>query len=293
MKLIYEMDLTKTPVHLKFNYAAYTKLPGFYHSHQGLEIIYVHAGRGDVLVNRKVYEIRPGSLYIFQPYQLHRIRPQVTSETPYIRSKFLIEPSFFYDRLQHMPLLQLFFLQLWKHEMQHPVIYDLHRHPYLLELIKEYQARIHTTSPAPEMQEDGFLFMTQLFQLLKNGWHTHLFGKAPVLQKREHHQAEHVIHWLEQHLHEPLALDRIADELHVTKHHLSRLFKKATGSTISEYMTILRIQKARTLLETTEHTIEQISQDIGLGNVSYFCEIFKNAMGITPLQYRLFLIKHP
>lgn len=294
MKLIYEMDLTKIPFHLKFHYAAYSELPDFYHSHQGLEMIYIYAGQGDILVNRKVYEVRPNSLYIFQPYQLHRIRIHVTTETPYIRSKFLIEPSIFYDRLQHMPLLQKFFLQIWKHEIAQPVIYDMQSNPFVLELMKEYQSRIKTPSPAPEIQEEGFLFLTQLFQLLKNNWQTHLFGDAPgILQKREYHQAEHVIHWLEEYMHEPLELDRIADELHVTKHHLSRLFKKATGSTISEYMTVLRIQKARRLLETTEHSIEQISQDIGLGNVSYFCEIFKKAMGITPLQYRLFLLKHP
>ncbi|OUS70804.1 hypothetical protein B1748_27860 [Paenibacillus sp. MY03] len=294
MKLIHEMDLTKIPFHLKFHYASYSDSPNFYHSHQGLELIYVHAGQGDILINRNVYEIRPNSLYIFQPYQLHRIRLHVTPETPYIRSKFLMEPAILYDRLQHLPLLQFFFLQIWKHEIVQPVIFDMDNNPYVLELMREYQSRIKKPSLDPEAQEESFLFLTQLFQLLKNNWHTHLFGEAPVLvQKRSHHMAEQVIQLLEKYIHEPLELDRIAAEIHVTKHHLSRLFKKATGSTISEYMTVLRIQRARILLETTGQSVEQISQDIGLGNVSYFCEIFKREVGMTPLQYRLFLLKHP
>ncbi len=179
MKLIHEMDLTKTPFHLEFNYASCSNSSNFYHSHQGLELIYVHAGQGDIVINRKVYEVRPNSLYIFQPYQLHRIRLQVTPETPYIRSKFLVEPSILYDRLQQLPLLQYFFLQIWKHEIIQPVLFDMDNNPYVLELMREYQSRLKTPSPAPEAQEESLLFLTQLFQLLNDSK-----GSDPVRDDR-------------------------------------------------------------------------------------------------------------
>ncbi len=293
MKLIHEMELSKIRFHLKFAYATYADYPNFYHAHQGLEMIYIHSGQGDILVNHKVYEVKPNSLFLFQPYQLHRIRMHASPSIPFIRSKFLVEPSHFHERLLSLPELQSFFLQIWKHEIVQPVLFHLDESPFLTALMKEYQSRFKQPSDSSERQEESFLFLSQLFQLLKNNYYTQLFGDLPTLQKREHHQAEHIIHWLEQHLHEPLELDRIAEEMHISKHHMSRLFKRATGSTISEYMTVIRIQKARRLLETTERSIEQISLDIGIGNVSYFCEIFKKAMGHTPLQYRLFLVKHP
>ncbi|MNI16337.1 Bifunctional transcriptional activator/DNA repair enzyme AdaA [compost metagenome] len=240
-----------------------------------------------------MYEIRDHTLLIFQPYQLHRIRMKVSQQTPFIRSKFLFEPSFFDDKISHTPNLQSFYRHIWKHEILQPVVHDIDNHPFFNKLLEEYRSRFLLPLEPTERQEESILFLMEFFQLLKRNWQTHLFGDMPHQPEREQHHAESIIHWLENHLHEPLELDRMAHDLHVTKHHLSRLFKRSTGSTISEYLTIIRIQKACRMLETTERSIEQISLDVGIGNTSYFCEIFKKAMGHTPLQYRLFLTKHP
>jgi AraC family transcriptional regulator of arabinose operon len=291
MEIINDLNMSLIPVHLKFAYSTYSDFAGFYHAHQGIEVLYVHQGQGDVLVNRKMYEVRDHTILLFQPYQLHRIRMNVSTATPFTRSKFMIEPSFMEEKLSHTPHLQAFFRRLWKQTILQPVLYDMNRHPRLMNLMDDYNDRLQELTPS-EKQEESVLFLMEFIHLLKSNWSPQLFGEHKSSPEREPHHAESIIHWLEQHLHEPLELDRLAHDMHLSKHHLSRLFKRSTGSTIGEYLTVIRIQRACRLLETSDRSVEQISLDVGIGNTSYFCEIFKKAMGSTPLQYRLFLTKH-
>lgn len=288
MKLINDSNLLLDPVNLKFAYATIANFPGFYHAHQGIEFLYIHSGKGDVLVNHKIYTIRDHTCVFYQPYQLHRIRMDVSPTSPFIRSKFLFEPSFLDEKLSFAPNLQTFFRRLWKHEVVQPVIYDVNHNRQLVSLMDEFQNRVKKLH-ASEKQEESLLFLVEFIHLLKLSWSTHLFGENPNSREREHHHSEIMIQWLENHLEESFVLDRMAHDLHLSKHHLSRLFKRSTGSTLTEYLTIIRIQKACRLLETSEKSIEQISLSVGISNISYFCEIFKKTMGSTPLQYRLSL----
>ncbi|RAV20088.1 AraC family transcriptional regulator [Paenibacillus contaminans] len=290
MKLINDLNLLHEPLQLKFSFTTLSGFPGYFHAHQGIEILYVHSGAGDVLLNRQMYEIRDHTLLIFQPYQLHRIRMNATPEKPYTRSKFMIEPSFLDEKMSFAPELSEFFRSIWKREILQPVLYGMNASPRFAALMEDYRERFRSMNGAGR-QEASILFCLEFFHLLKHGWEQELFGAKEGAHLRESHHAEIIIGWLEAHLHEPLRLDQLAQDLHLSKHHLSRLFKRATGSTISEFLNILRAQKACRLLETSVLSVEQIAQKVGVSDTSYFCEIFKRFMGQTPLQYRLGLYK--
>lgn len=288
MKLINDLNLTHNPVQLKFAFATLSGYPGFYHEHQGMEILYIHRGVGDVFINRQLYEIRDHTMLIFRPYQLHRIRMDATPQTPYVRSKLLFEPSFFDGKLSFAPELQSFFRRVWKQEPMRPVLYDLDDCPYFPEFMNEYADRFARLAPA-HVQEASVLFLIEFFHRLRGRRETELLGAGPHRPKAWPNapHAEKIVAWLERHLDEPLDLDRLAGDLHLSKPHLSRLFKRSTGSTISEFLNIVRVQRACRLLETTDKTVEQIARDVGIGNTSYFCEMFKAAVGQTPLQYKI------
>lgn len=284
MRLINDLNLSKQPLQLQFARTITEGFPGYYHAHQGMEFLYVLEGQGDVFINRKMYTIRPGTLLYFQPYQLHRIRMNVSPETPYKRSKLSFEPSVFDAKLGFAPGLQAFFRQMWKQEIAQPVLYLDQPIVRLDSLIEEY-AQTYTALPPIQQQEAAILFLIDFFHILQSHYGSTLFKENSPLS-RGLHLSELAMEWLEHHLHEPFELDRMAADLHVSKHHLSRIFKRATGSTLSEYLTIIRIHRACHLLETSEKSIEHISQEIGIANTSYFCEIFRNSIGYTPLQYR-------
>ena len=64
------------------------------------------------------------------------------------------------------------------------------------------------------------------------------------------------------------------------------LFKKFTNFTPMEYLTNYRVERACELLKPTDKTVAEIAFDCGFSGNSYFGEIFKRSMGITPKEYR-------
>lgn len=78
----------------------------------------------------------------------------------------------------------------------------------------------------------------------------------------------------------------IASHININESYLQRIFKVQTGHTIIDYITILRLDKARMLLANTSIPIIDISNYIGINSRQYFTFIFKKHFGKTPSQYR-------
>ncbi len=83
-----------------------------------------------------------------------------------------------------------------------------------------------------------------------------------------------------------LGLKNLAAQLNVNPSYLSTLFKKETGSTLTEYVNQKRIEHAVFLLNTTNLQIQMIAQYSGIADVNYFTKTFKKIIGITPKEYR-------
>ena len=87
-------------------------------------------------------------------------------------------------------------------------------------------------------------------------------------------------------LKEPFLLSDIADSLYVTKEHLSRTFKKATGKTIQEVMMDYKILEAKKLIEQHELSLIDISDMLCFSSSAHFSTAFKKKVGITPKDYK-------
>lgn len=83
-----------------------------------------------------------------------------------------------------------------------------------------------------------------------------------------------------------LGLKTLADLLNVNASYLSTLFKKETGSTLTEYVNRRRIDQAIFLLNSTTMQIQSIAQYCGIPDVNYFTKTFKKYIGKTPKDYR-------
>lgn len=83
-----------------------------------------------------------------------------------------------------------------------------------------------------------------------------------------------------------LSLKNQAEHLNINASYLSTLFKKETGSTLTEYVNKKRMDHALFLLNTTNLQIQNIAQHCGFPDVNYFTKTFKKYMGKTPKEYR-------
>ncbi len=87
------------------------------------------------------------------------------------------------------------------------------------------------------------------------------------------------------HLNPTLSLEEIATQLHISPYHLSHVFKKVTGKSISSYWQAQRLDVARRLL-VSGNSILEAAEKAGFSSQSYFCRAFQKQFGTTPSQYR-------
>jgi two-component system response regulator YesN len=78
----------------------------------------------------------------------------------------------------------------------------------------------------------------------------------------------------------------ISKAIYLSPYYLSHIFKKETGSTLLEYLTKVRIEEAKRLLESTPWNTTRISFEVGYSDQSYFCKVFKKSEGISASDYK-------
>ncbi|MFB9277335.1 helix-turn-helix domain-containing protein [Cohnella cellulosilytica] len=85
---------------------------------------------------------------------------------------------------------------------------------------------------------------------------------------------------------EKISLESLAEQFHMNASYLSRLFKKEIGESLIDYLTRLRIDKARQLLMETDYIVLEIATRVGFGDASYFSNTFKRLTGLSPREYK-------
>lgn len=155
-------------------------------------------------------------------------------------------------------------------------------HPvYLDELSSRFAIQLetlHNVSKLDAMQGE----MVYKYSLLVQNHSTRSY--SPVIQK--------AVDFIYLNLKDDLSLSTLADQLSIHKSYLSSLFKRETGTTLTDFVTDRRISHAIYLLNTTNEQVQEIASSCGIPDLSYFTKIFRRKKGMTPTQYRE-MIKQP
>jgi AraC-like DNA-binding protein len=85
---------------------------------------------------------------------------------------------------------------------------------------------------------------------------------------------------------EPLDVDDLAAAAGLSRAHFSREFRRAFGESPHAYLLSRRLERAATLLRTTDRSVAEICVSVGLASVGSFTSSFKRAFGTTPTAYR-------
>lgn len=93
--------------------------------------------------------------------------------------------------------------------------------------------------------------------------------------------------YIANHLGQKITVSILADTCGLTPNYLSTIFKKASGKTVKEYVMQQKIQVAKQLLLSPDHTTSEIASFLGFASQSHFIDCFKKQVGTTPRSWRM------
>lgn len=96
---------------------------------------------------------------------------------------------------------------------------------------------------------------------------------------------EEAIKYMKKHYAEDISLEKIANRFFLNQTYFSRLFKQYTGSTFTDYLIELRMEKAKELLGQGKYKVYEVSQMNGYRSEKYFFRVFKQYTGCSPTEY--------
>ncbi len=122
-------------------------------------------------------------------------------------------------------------------------------------------------------------------------WFVEKFREAcrNMATKKEEHENQMIVkakEYIRNHFQKDLSLDDVSRQLDLSPYYFSKLFKEEVGSNFVEYMTNLRMEKAKQLLLNDEMSMKEICSAVGYSDPNYFSRIFKKNTGTTPTEYR-------
>ncbi|WP_232381073.1 AraC family transcriptional regulator [Paenibacillus tianjinensis] len=109
------------------------------------------------------------------------------------------------------------------------------------------------------------------------------------LQARQHPSQLYVrraIEFLHQNYDRSIQAKEVAAAVNVHPGYLHRIFKKQTGCTLTDYLNLLRMEKAKMLLAQSEIPVADIADYVGISSRQYFHLLFKKYASMTPIEYR-------
>ncbi|WP_026390749.1 glycoside hydrolase family 3 N-terminal domain-containing protein [Haploplasma axanthum] len=121
-------------------------------------------------------------------------------------------------------------------------------------------------------------------------------GRSPVILENRSIDDESIeisnqlvrkaIYYIEENYAKQISLGEVADELKVSREHLSRIIKSETGTNFNDYLVNTRIRHAKHFLGSTSLRVYEIGHLCGFTDANYFSKKFKKVVGLTPYEYR-------
>ena len=109
-------------------------------------------------------------------------------------------------------------------------------------------------------------------------------GVQQIVNLEQNNPIHKSIQYIQSHITEPISISLLAYDLNMSEANFSNSFKKIMGVTPKEYITSLKLTKAKGMLK--DQNVTEVAYDLGYDNISHFIAHFKNRYGITPKQFK-------
>lgn len=158
--------------------------------------------------------------------------------------------------------------------MPFPIIYNIGLQKDIIDLYNEikFAWQIRTPGYLLKVRSIYMLIIYHYFNIINN------HNEASQLDKRIHK----ILQYVSNHFNEALTVKKMADMVDLSDMYLGWLFKKETGMTFHNFLTSIRMNRAKELLSSGEYKVNEVAYLCGFSDVFYFSRVFKKHYGFAP-----------
>ena len=247
------------------------------HWHDEFEIIYVRSGFLTVSISGESYIGKTGDAFVVSPGNLHLMGSQTGTVDYYT---FLFPLKYISFRTDDM--LDEKFLEPLNsgHLMICPRVKDTAKE-LCEQLIEIYEAKKDESESKITTQVRTKIILLQfILEMWKKGFviENDTSGRNTVEKE--------MVSYIQQNFTGKISLREFGEQFHLSEKYISRYFKEHFHITLSQYVTYLRLEHAKQLLQDTDIPVTDVAMQSGYQNVSYFIRSFQKAYAVSPLKYR-------
>jgi len=247
------------------------------HWHDEFEIIYVRSGFLTVSISGESYIGKTGEAFVVSPGNLHLMGSQSGTVDYYT---FLFPLKYISFRTDDMLDEKLLEPLNSGHLMICPRVKDTAKE-LCEQLIEIYEAKKDESESKITTQVKTKIILLQfILEMWKKGFVIENDTSGRNIVEKE------MVSYIQQNFTGKISLKEFGEQFHLSEKYISRYFKEHFHITLSQYITYLRLENAKQLLQDTDLSVTETAMQSGYQNVSYFIRSFKKAYGISPLKYR-------
>ncbi len=284
------MDLNLLPLSLQFgNFTCEMLNWGFFeprwwrnylHVHSFFEVCYAYQGCGTFCIQKQELQVQTGDVFVARPGEAHEI---ISSQDDplgiYFWAYILHSSEKSTDELLNIDVVMKAFLA-----SQQAVSA---RTPTLLRVLELLTEEIARKEPGYRQAIEG-LVVKLILDTARAVVDLPLLS-APLdlpAKRSEDAVVQVMLRYLRDNYSRSLSICDLAAQVHLSERHVSRLFHHAMGTSIKEYLTSLRIEKATNLLLDGRTSIKEVALATGYPDVRYFTTLFRQRVGLTPASFQ-------
>lgn len=241
------------------------------HWHNAPEFIYVLRGGFAITVNRSLIKLRAGGMLYINSDEIHSL-DAIEKDSTLLTVQF--SPNLF-DDLHHGLLINYCVKSSADYRSK-----DMRVRESLSALISDCLVSCDLAS----FHKMSLIYML-LSDLEKAGENIDDAAQASI-NKKDEQLIKECIKYINNHYSDELNLSQLAERAGVSYHYFSKLFKKISGYNFKEYLTFVRINKAKFLLKNTQVPITDISHSCGFSEHKHLIAVFRKYYAMTPTEFR-------
>lgn len=233
------------------------------HWHEEIEILYVTAGSARITLEQQEYLLEKDSMIIVNSNELHS---GYCESTPYICQVLSLKPENLITEVGSQNVL-----------FQPFITGDPKISMFMQEIFTECEEQ------KLAYKDNCKALLTQfLVYLSRNYMSDMLSDKISAKRKRNLTRLNQVLCYIDEHSAEHISNKDMADMMYLSEDRFGHLFRKNVGVSPQQYIQGIRLQKAKELIQSTEHTITEISRIVGFQDYNHFGRQFQKRYGCTP-----------